>query len=47
VPGARLYLHKNYHSRQVAELYDKIDARLIPRYAKLAANVAWRVRLTD
>ena len=43
----RLYLRKDYHPRQVVELYRKIDAGLISRYAKCAARVADHVRLIE
>ncbi len=45
VPKPRFYLRKDYHPRQVVELYRKIEAGLIPRYVKRAAKVAGRVRL--
>lgn len=47
VPHARLYLRKDYHPRQVVELYRKLDAGLIPRYVERAAVVAGRIRLVD
>ena len=47
VPNARLYLRKDYHPRQVVELYRKIDAGLIPRYVKRAAQVAGQIRLVE
>ena len=45
VPNARLYLRKDYHPRQVVELYRKLQAGLIPRYVKRAQRIAGRVRL--
>lgn len=47
VPDPRLYLRKNYHPRQVVELYKKIEHGLIPRYVERAAEVASRVRLVE
>ena len=47
VERPRLYLRKDYHPRQVVELYRKIDAGLISRYAERAAQVADRVRLIE
>ncbi len=44
-PGARLYLRKDYHPRQVAKLYKLIDDGLISRYVAREAEVATRVRL--
>lgn len=38
VPGARLYLRKDYHPRQVVELYRKIDGGLFRDYARRAAD---------
>jgi methionyl-tRNA formyltransferase len=45
VPNPRLYLRKDYHPRQVVELYRKIDAGLIRRYAEQARQRAERIRL--
>ena len=45
VETPRLYLRKDYHPRQVVELYRKIDAGLIRRYAERAAGTADRLRL--
>jgi hypothetical protein len=45
VPNARLYLRKDYHPRQVVELYRKLEAGLIPQYVQRALEVAGRVRL--
>ncbi len=47
VPNARLYLRRDYHPRQVVELYRKLDAGLIPRYVDRAEQVAPRVRLVE
>ncbi len=47
VPAARLYLRKDYHPRQVVELYRKLEGGLIPRYVSRAAGVAARVRLIE
>jgi hypothetical protein len=43
--GGRLYLRKDYHPRQVVELYTKLDAGMIPRYALRAAELAGAVRV--
>lgn len=45
VPGAKLYLRKDYHPRQVVELYRKLDAGLIRRYVARADDVAKHLRL--
>ena len=45
VENPRLYLRKDYHPRQVVELYRKIEAGLIKRYVERAARAADRVRL--
>ncbi len=47
VPNPRLYLRRDYHPRQVVELYKKLDAGLIPRYVARAAEVAGRVQLVE
>ncbi|UCE58786.1 MAG: hypothetical protein JSU63_15235 [Phycisphaerales bacterium] len=47
VDGTRLYLRKDYHPRQVVDLYRKIEAGLIPRYVERAARVAGRIRLIE
>jgi methionyl-tRNA formyltransferase len=44
-PNARLYLRKNYHPRQVVELYRKLDDGLIRRYVERAARSPTPVRL--
>lgn len=46
-PNARLYLRKDYHPRQVVELYRKLDAGLIPRYVQRAEAVRNRLRLLE
>ena len=45
VPDSRLYLRKDYHPRQVVDLYRKLDAGLIPRYVDRAPTVRDRIRL--
>ncbi len=45
VPDGRLCLRKDYHPRQVVELYAKLDAGLIPRYLERAPMVRDRIRL--
>jgi len=45
VPDARVCLRKDYHPRQVIELYSRIDEGMIPRYVDRAPRVAGRVRL--
>jgi len=47
VPNPRLYLRKDYSPRHVVELYKKLDAGLIPRYAARAADVVGKVRLVE
>ena len=47
VQGARLYLRKDYHPRQVVELYHKLDAGLIPRYVERIARNPSRIRLIE
>ena len=42
VPDPRLYLRKDYHPRDIVELYKKIDEGLIRRYVEHGAA---RVRL--
>jgi len=44
VPHPRLYLRKDYHPREIIELYKKIDAGLIRRYAEHATG---QVRLVE
>ncbi len=43
----RLYRRKDYHPRQVVELYSKIEGGLLPRYIERAPEVADRVRLVE
>ena len=45
VPQPKLYLRKDYHQRQVVELYRKLDDGLIERYVRRAHEVAPRVRV--
>lgn len=45
--NARLCLRKDYHPRQVVELYRKLDAGLIPRYVEDAVDRSARVRLVE
>lgn len=45
VPNAKLYLRKDYHPRQVVELYRKLEDGLIEKYVRRAHEVAPRVRL--
>lgn len=47
VSGAKLYLRKDYHPRQVVELYEKLDRGLIDDYLARAHRVAGLVRLVD
>ncbi len=47
VPGAKLYLRKDYHPRQVVELYEKLDRGLIDDYLRRAHQVAGLVRVID
>ncbi len=47
VPNPRLYLRRDYHPRQVVELYEKIENGLIPRYVERAAQVAPLIRLVE
>ena len=46
-PNARLYLRKDYHPRQVVDLYRKLDAGLIPRYAERSSRFPNPVRLVE
>ena len=45
VPHPKLYLRKDYHPRQVVELYRKLDAGLIPKYVDRAQREPDRIRL--
>ncbi len=47
VPNARLCLRKDYHPRQVVELYQKIEAGLIRDYVRRAEHVRGRIRLVE
>ncbi len=47
VPRRRLYLRKDYHPRQVIELYHKLEAGLIAEYVKRARQAATQVRLVE
>ena len=47
VPDPKLYLRKDYHPRQVVELYRKIEAGLIRRYVERAPQAAARLRLVE
>lgn len=47
VPNPKLYLRKDYHPRQVVELYRKLDDGLIEKYVKRAHEVAPLVRLVS
>ncbi len=47
VQNARLYLRKDYHPRQVVELYAKLERGLIPQYVKRAAREAPEIRLVS
>lgn len=47
VPNPRLYLRRDYHPRQVVELYRKLDDGLIRRYVQRAPRVAPLVRLVE
>jgi methionyl-tRNA formyltransferase len=46
-PNARLYLRKDYHPRQVVDLYRKLDAGLIPRYVERSSQLPSPVRLVE
>ncbi len=46
-PHARLYLRKDYHPRQVVELYRKWDAGLLERYLERMDRVRRRVYLIE
>lgn len=47
VANPRLYLRKDYHPGQVAELYAKIEKGMIRDYVQRAPRVAGRVRLIE
>ncbi|MHC5110852.1 MAG: formyl transferase [Planctomycetota bacterium] len=47
-PGAKLYLRKDYHPRQVVAMYEKLKEGIIPRFVEQTAERAWREpRLVD
>lgn len=46
-PRARLYLRKDYHPRQVVELYDKWNSGLLERYLQRADRVRNQFRLIE
>ena len=45
--NAKLYLRKDYHPRQVVELYRKLEAGLIPRFVQEAGRRLQAVRLVE
>ena len=47
VPNPRLYLRKDYHPRQVVELYRKLDNGLIPRYLERIKRTPSQLRLVE
>ena len=47
VPNPRVYLRKDYHPRQVVELYRKLEAGLIPRYVEQARRRYPDLRLIE
>ena len=47
VPNSRLYLRKNYHPRQVVELYRRLEAGLIADYVPRAAKIGAQIRLVE
>ncbi len=47
VPNARVYLRRDYHPRQVVELYRKLEAGLIPRYVEQARRRCPALRLIE
>jgi methionyl-tRNA formyltransferase len=47
VSSPRVYLRKDYHPRQVVELYRKLEANLIPRYVERKDRVDPLVRLVE
>lgn len=46
-PTSRLYLRKDYHPRQVVELYHKLDAGLIANYLPQAKTLTAQTRLIE
>ncbi len=47
VPHPRFYLRKDYHPREIVELYKKIDGGLIRQYVERAKDAAARVRVVE
>lgn len=47
VANPRFYLRRDYHPRQVVELYEKLENGLIRRYVERASRVAPAVRLVE
>ncbi len=47
VPDAKLYLRKDYHPRQVVELYRKLETGLIERYVERAEERSAGLRLVE
>ncbi len=45
VTKAKMYYRRDYHPRQVVELYRKLENGLIPRYVERVARVVPRIRL--
>lgn len=45
VPDAKIYKRKDYHPRQVLELYRKLDDGLIPKYVGRAQEASAKLRL--
>jgi len=47
VPNARLYLRKDYHPRQVVELYRKLEGGVIARYVERMRRAPADIRLVE
>ncbi len=47
VDRPRLYLRKDYHPRQVVQLYRQLEQGMIPRYVDRASELASQVRLVE
>jgi len=47
VAGARLYLRKDYHPRQIVDLYRKLEDGLIPKYVQRAGWASAGLRLIE
>ena len=47
VPHARVYRRKDYHPRQVVELYRKLEGGMIQRYVRNARRTAGHIRLIE